>query len=293
VKLTGLGIWTAQFDFQPAGLVRDAVQELEEIGYSSIWIGENVGRESVSQSALLLGATNRLVIATAVANIWARDPLSMMAAQQTLSEAYPQRFILGLGVSHTQLVNDVRGLQYNKPIQTMKNYLTAMDNVGGRYRAIRAEKTTRMIGALGPRMTNLAATMADGVHTYLATPEHTAATRQLLGQKKLLVPEQAVILESDRARAHEIGRRHVRRYLNLRNYTDNLLRLGFTTEDFEHDGSNRLIDALVAWGNEEKIAQRVAQHRQAGADHICIQVLDPDFRGLPQTQWQRLAGLLP
>jgi probable F420-dependent oxidoreductase len=291
VKVTGLGIWTAQFDFHPAGLVHDTVQELEALGYASLWIGENVGREPISQSAILLGATDRLILATAVANIWARDPLSMVAAQHTLSEAHPGRFILGLGVSHTALVNDVRGLQYQRPLRAMMDYLTAMDQLNDRYRAVRADTTVRVIGALGPRMLHLAATKADGAHTYLVPPEHTATARQILGPGKLLIPEQAVILESDRDRALEIGRRHVRRYLSLRNYTDNLRRLGFVTADFEHHGSARLIDALVAWGDEATIAERIAQHRQAGADHICIQVLDADFRSLPITQWRRLAAI--
>jgi probable F420-dependent oxidoreductase len=291
VKLNGVGIWTAQFDFQPAGVIRDTVRELEALGYGTLWVGENVGREPISQSAILLSATQRLTVATAVANIWARDPLSMAAAHQTLSEAYPERFILGLGVSHTTLVNDVRGLRYQRPVRAMHDYLTAMDQLGDRYRAVRASTTVRLIGALGPRMLHLAATHADGAHTYLVPPEHTATARQILGPGKLLVPEQAVVLESDKARAHDIARRHLRRYLPLRNYTDNLRRVGFTTADFENHGSDGLIDALVAWGDEAAIANRIAQHRLAGADHICIQVLDPDLRGLPLPQWRRLAAI--
>jgi probable F420-dependent oxidoreductase len=291
VNLTDLGIWTAQFDFQPASIVRDTVQELEALGYGSLWVGENIGREPISQSAILLGATQRLLVGTAVANIWARDPLSTAAAHHTLSEAYPERFILGLGVSHTRLVNDVRGLRYHLPVQAMRDYLTAMDQLSNRYRAIRASTTIRLIGALGPRMLHLAATHTDGAHTYLVPPEHTATARQILGPGKLLVPEQAVILDSDKTRARDTARRHVRRYLPLTNYTDNLRRLGFDTADFEHDGSDRLIDALVAWGDEAAIAERLTQHRQAGADHICIQVLDAEPRGLPLPQWRRLAAI--
>ncbi len=291
MNLTGLGIWTAQFDFHPALVVRDTVQELESLGYGSLWVGENIGREPISQSAILLGATQRMIVATAVANIWARDPMSVVAAHHTLGEAYPERFILGLGVSHSRLVTDIRGLRYHQPVQAMRDYLTAMDQLGDRYRAIRASTTIRMIGALGPRMLHLAATDADGAHTYLVPPEHTATARQILGPDKLLVPEQAVILDSDKTRARDIARRHVRRYLSLSNYTDNLRRLGFVTADFENNGSDRLIDALVAWGDEAAIAERLAQHRQAGADHICIQVLDSDFRGLPLPQWRRLAAV--
>ena len=289
--LSGLGVWTAQFDFHPAGLVRDTVQELEELGYWSVWVGENVGREPVSQSALLLGWTRRLTVATGVVNIWARDPLSTLAAQQTLSGAYSSRFVLGLGVSHRRLVDDVRGLHYHQPVQAMADYLGAMDEQASRYRAVRAATTRRLLGALGPSMLQLAATHADGAHTYLVPPEHTAMARGILGPDRLLVPEQAVVLDTDRERAHQIGRRHLRRYLPLRNYTANLIRLGFTTSDFERDGSDRLVDALIAWGDEQRIAERIAAHRQAGADHVCFQVLDPDPRALPLAQWRRLATL--
>lgn len=293
MNVTGLGIWTAQFDFQPAAVVRDTVQELEALGYDSIWIGENVGREPISQAAILLAATRRMTVATAVANLWARDALSMAAAHQTLAEAYARRFILGLGVSHPRLVNDTRGLRYERPIHTVRDYLVAMDQLVERYRAVRADETVRVLAALGPRMLELAAEHSDGAHTYLVPPEHTARAREILGPAKILVPEQAIVLETDRTRAREIGRRHVRRYLTLPNYTNNLRRLGFTEEDLNHDGSDRLLDALVAWGDETAIAKRVVQHLEAGADHVCLQVLDADFRGLPLAQWRRLAAIVP
>ncbi|GAA0935711.1 LLM class F420-dependent oxidoreductase [Virgisporangium aurantiacum] len=291
MSLTGLGIWTAQFDFQPAEVVRATVQELESLGYGSIWIGENVGREPIGQSALLLSATRRMTVATGVANLWARDPLSMFAAQHTLTEAYPGRFVLGLGVSHPRLVNDTRGLQYDQPLRAVREYLTTMDQMGQAYRAVPASNTVRLLAALGPRMLHIAAQQADGAHTYLVPPEHTDQARQILGSDKLLVPEQAVVLTDDKAQGHEIGRRHLRRYLSLPNYTRNLRRLGYTDDDLDHNGSNRLLDALVAWGDEAAIAERIQQHRQAGADHVCLQVLGPDFRGLPLPQWRRLAAI--
>jgi probable F420-dependent oxidoreductase len=292
MKLTGLGVWTAQFDFHPASAVRDAVQELEALGYTSIWIGENVGREPISQAAILLGTTQRIVVATGVASIWARDPLSALAAQYTLSETHPERFILGLGVSHTNLVDGIRGLRYDAPVETMTEYLAAMDRLHTRYRAVRPLNTTRVIGALGPRMLGVAAALADGAHTYLVPPEHTVTARQILGPGKLLVPEQAVVLETDKASAFDVGRRHIRRYLPLRNYTRNLARLGYSEADFAHHGSDRLIDALVAWGDESMIANRIKSHLQAGADQVCIQVLGSDFRDLPLAQWRRLADLI-
>jgi probable F420-dependent oxidoreductase len=293
MNLTGLGIWTAQFDFQPAPVVRDTIQELENLGYNSVWVGENVGREPISQSAILLAASQRITIATAVANLWARDPLSMAAAHQTLTEAYPQRFILGLGVSHARLVNDTRGLSYGNPLRTTRDYLTAMDTLAQHYRAVPADNTVRLLAALGPRMLRLAADYTDGAHSYLVSPEHTARARRILGPNKLLVPEQAVILETNKDRAHEIGRRHLRRYLSLPNYTNNLRRLGYADSDLDASGSDRLVNELIAWGTEDAIAERVQQHRQAGANHVCIHVLDPDFRALPLPQWRRLASIIP
>ncbi|WP_308016492.1 LLM class F420-dependent oxidoreductase [Jidongwangia harbinensis] len=288
-----MGVWTAQFDFQPASVVRDSVQELEALGYTSVWVGENVGREPISQSGILLAATQRTIVATAVANLWARDPLSTAAAHQTLAEAYPNRFILGLGVSHPKLVNDIRGLSYGRPLQATRDYLAAMDSAAQHYRAVPAEEAIRMLAALGPRMLRVAAEHTDGVHTYLVPPEHTAHARQILGATKLLVPEQAVVLDSNKTRAREIGRQHLRRYLTLPNYTNNLRRLGYTTDDLDRHGSDRLLDALIAWGDEAAIAERVRQHLEAGADHVCLQVLDPDSRGLPLPQWRRLAGIIP
>jgi probable F420-dependent oxidoreductase len=291
MKLTGLGIWTAQFDFQPAHVVRDTIQELEELGYHSLWVGENIGREPISQAGILLAATQRMIVATAVANIWARDPLSTHAAQHTLSEAYPERFILGLGISHRRLVEQTRGLRYEKPVETMHAYLQAMDDHAPKYRAVPADNAIRLVAALGPRMLQIAGTLTDGAHSYLVPAEHTALARHHLGPDKLLIPEQAVVLETDKTRAFDIARQHIRRYLPLSNYTDNLRRLGFTEDDLNHHGSDRLVDALVAWGNEDRIAERISRHHRAGADHVCINVLDPDPRALPLPQWRRLAAL--
>ncbi len=292
MKLDHVGVWTAQFDFQPASRVRDAVQELDALGYGSIWVGENIGREPVSQAGLLLASTSRIVVATGIANIWARDPLATVAAQFTLAEAYPDRFILGLGVSHAHLVDSVRGHEYHQPLRVMRNYLAAMDRLGARYRAARPTRAPRVLAALGPTMLQLAAQHADGAHTYLVTPEHTADARAVLGTGKLLVPEQAVVLETDRTRAREIARQHLRRYLPLPSYTNNLRRYGFDDIDFTGNGSQRLVDAIVAWGSAETVVQRVRDHYHAGADHVCIQVLDSDPRALPDRQWRELAGVL-
>jgi probable F420-dependent oxidoreductase len=292
VTLDGVGVWTAQLDFQPATRLREVAQELETLGYGSLWIGENVGREPISQAALLLGSTHRLVIATGIINIWARDPLATLAAQLTLAEAYPDRFILGLGISHAHLVETIRGHKFRQPLQAMRDYLAAMDQLRTRYRAVRPTRAPRVLAALGPKMLRLAAEQADGAHTYLVPPEHTADARRLLGPGKLLIPEQAVVLETEPTRAREIARQHLRRYLPLPHYTNNLRRYGFNDADFADRGSDRLVDTLVAWGDIPAVAQRVQDHHDAGADHVCVQALDHDPRGLPVRQWRELAGVI-
>jgi probable F420-dependent oxidoreductase len=286
------GVWTAQFDFQPAERVRQTAQELERLGYGSIWVGENVGREPFTQAAILLAATNRIVVATGVANIWARDPLTTLAAQYTLAEAYPGRFVLGIGVSHARLVADVRGHSFDRPLATMRHYLAEMDRLAERYRAVRPVTALRVLAALGPRMLHLAAEQADGAHTYLVPPQHTEQARKAVGADRLVIVEQAVVLETNPTLAREIARRHLRRYLPLPNYTNNLRRLGFADADFADNGSDRLVDTLVAWGDADAVTRRVGEHYDAGADQVCIQALDADFHTLPTPQWRQLAAPL-
>ena len=231
-----------------------------------------------------------MVIATGIANIWARDPFTMAAAQLTLSEAYPERFLLGLGVSHAPLVEGIRGHQYERPFEAMRRYLDGMDEAARVYRAVKpAALPPRVLAALGPRMLALAAERASGAHPYLVTPEHTAKARSALGPDRWLLPEQAVVLETNPDQARAIARRHISRYLDLPNYTNNWRRLGFTDDDLVGQGSDRLVDALVAWGDVEAVSRRVKDHLDAGADHVCIQVFDPEPHGLPLQQWRTLA----
>ena len=293
MELSPLGIWTAQFDFAPASLIRETVAELEGLGYGAIWFGENIGREPISQAGLVLSSTRTIVVATGIMNIWARDPLATVAAQQTLSEAYPDRFLLGLGVSHSRLSKQRQGLDYTRPLLAMREYLRAMDGTAERYRAIKPKRTARVLAALGPKMLALAAEQSDGAHPYFVPPEHTAQARQILGPDKLLAVEQAVVLENDPDKARAIARTHIRRYLPLANYTNNLRRFGFNDRDFEHEGSNRLVDAIVAWGDIEDVYQRVHQHWNAGADHVCLNVVSEEFRNLPIEVWRELAGIAP
>jgi probable F420-dependent oxidoreductase len=293
MQLGRIGIWTYHLNYQPTSKVREVVAELEELGYGALWVGEAVYREPLTSAAVLLSATNRMVIATGIANIWARDPVTMTAAQLTLAEAYPERFLLGLGVSHARLIEGLRGHRYERPLTTMRRYLDAMDQAAKAYRAVKpGERPARVLAALGPKMLTLAADRADGAHPYLVTPEHTAKARDLLGPKRWLLPEQAVVLETDPDRARTIARRHISPYLDLPNYTNNLRRLGFTDDDLDGRGSDRLVDAIVAWGDIDAIKRRVTEHQDAGADHVTLQVFDADRHGLPTKQWEALAHAL-
>ncbi|HEV8344761.1 MAG TPA: TIGR03620 family F420-dependent LLM class oxidoreductase, partial [Candidatus Binatia bacterium] len=223
MELGQIGIWTAQFDYQPAAKVREASAELEQLGFGAIWFPESVGRESLTNAALLLGATSRIVIATGIANIYARDPVTTAAGQNTLAEAYPGRFLLGLGVSHIPLVEQVRGHRYGNPVASMRAYLDGMDRAP--YRAVPPSvKPVRVLAALGPKMLRLAAERAGGAHSYFVPPEHTARAREILGRDRLLAVEQAVVLETDSTKAREIARAHTSRYLALPNYVNNLRR---------------------------------------------------------------------
>ncbi len=293
MELRRVGVW-ARFDRQPAEAVRQAVAELEDLGYGSVWVGESVGREAFSQAALLLSWTRRLVIGLGVAQIWARDAMAMLAGQATLAEAHPDRFLLGLGVSHRRTVEEARGHAYTRPLEAMRDYLDGMDRAADIYRAVPPPtRPPRLLAALGPRMLALARERADGAHTYLVPPEHTAQAREILApQSRLLIPEQAVVLETDPHAARRIARQHVAFYLGLPNYVNNLRRLGFTEDDVADGGSDRLVDAIVAWGGVDAIVQRVRAHLDAGADHVAVQVLTADEKELPRREWRELAPAL-
>jgi probable F420-dependent oxidoreductase len=290
VDLGRVGIWYGGIDALATPDARRAVQLIEELGFPSMWVAEAVGRDPFVSSAVLLAATEQLKIATGIANIYARDPMTMVAGQKTLAEAFPGRFLLGMGVSHGHLVAGVRKHDYSKPYSYMVEYLERMD------KALFMAKGPdddggRLLAALGPKMLELAATRANGAHPYFTTPEHTAIARQTMGPDALLAPEQMVVLSTDADEARRIGRAGMKIYLGLPNYWNNLKRLGFTDDDREDGGSDRLVDAIVAWGTDDQIAERVAQHHAAGADHVCVQVLQ-DGNAMPADAWRRLAAVL-
>jgi probable F420-dependent oxidoreductase len=238
--------------------------------------------------ALLLSATSRIVGATGIASIWARDPIAMSCAAATLTEAFPERVLVGLGVSHEDIVSGLRGHTYKRPLSAMREYLDRMDGVP--YQAFRPTTPVRyVLAALRPRMLSLAAERTDGAHPYLVTPEHTARARDVLGAGPLLCPEQAVLLEPDPDAARTVARAHLAVYLGQPNYRNSLQAMGFSADDVGGGGSDALVDALVAWGSAEQIQARVRAHHDAGADHVAVQALPARPRGLPDQQWRELA----
>jgi probable F420-dependent oxidoreductase len=291
MNLGRVGIWSMALEAQPLSAAQEAVAELDELGFPALWIPEALGKEVMSHAALLLAATRRMVVATGIANLWARDATAMVNAQRTLTEGFPERFLLGIGVSHTPTVAH-RGHTLVSPVQATRDYLEAMDSA--RYFGA-APVTPLRLAALGPRMLTLAAESTDGAHTYTVPVEHTEQARRRLGPGPLLIPEQKVVLVSDPAHARRIGRANVSRLLRLPNYAGNLRRLGFADADFADGGSGRLIDALVAWGDVEDVRRRVKEHLDAGADHVALQVLTADSgapAALPLREWRELAALL-
>jgi probable F420-dependent oxidoreductase len=289
-QLGRVGLWTRQLDIQPADRLRTTIADLEELGWGSLWSWEVFGREALTHAGLLLSATRRLVVGTGIANIWARDPVAMAAAQRTLAEAYPGRFVLGIGVSHGPIV-DARGHRYERPLERMRSYLDAMDAAPWQGPPLQ-EAPVRVLAALGPRMLELAAERSAGALTYHAAPEATAWARSILGSGPVLAVEQAVVVEQDPAEARRVAREFLAFYFTLPNYVRAWERAGFGSGELADGGSDRLVDAVVAWGSPEAIAERVDAHLEAGADHVCLQVLDRDPNALPMAAWRDLAPAL-
>ena len=279
------------FNFTEGMSAKDAAafaQRIEKWGYSALWQPEAVGRNVLVHSSWLLANTKTLIIATGIANIYGRDPFATAAGQMTLSEQSGGRFLLGLGVSHGPMV-EMRGHAYEKPVPKMRSYLEAMATL--QYMAVPpAEKPKTVIAALGPKMLELAKTHCDGAHPYNVTPEHTATSREILGPGKLLCTEQMVLLETDPSKARAAARQTLGMYLQMPNYRNNLKRLGFSEDDLGAL-SDKLMDALVAWGDESAIRKRVQEHWDAGADHVCIQVIPPEGRAF-ETSDEKVYELL-
>jgi probable F420-dependent oxidoreductase len=288
MQLGRVGIWTGVLDTVPSSEAQRLAGQIEEMGFTTLWIPETIGRDPFVTATLLLSATTTLNIATGIANIYARDAMTMANTQRSLEEAFPGRFLLGLGVSHHHLVDRVRHHDYSKPYSRMVQYLDEMDSA--LFMAVGpAQRPDTVLAALGPKMLQLSADHASGAHPYFVPVEHTVRAREILGPDKVLAPEQMVVLETDRAKALEIARQAMGIYLRAPNYVDNLARLGFGEDDVA-DVSERLVDAIVATGGVEAAVDRVRAHFDAGADHVCVQVLGESLTAVPESQWRELAA---
>lgn len=281
VDIGRIGLWVFAGKWTPDDPEhREALGEVESLGYGALWLGAADG--DLQLVSRLLDATERLVVATGIINIWNHDAAELAATYRRLAAPNLERLLIGLGNSHAPAVEPT-GQRYTKPYSKLVSYLDELDNAPEPL-----PESSRVLAALGPRMVALAGERSLGAHPYLTTPEHTGRAREILGAGPLLAPEQKVVLESDPERARSIARQGAKMYLGLPNYVNNLRRLGFAEVDFADGGSDRLIDALVAWGDVDTVLRRVEQHHEAGADHVGIQVLT-DSPELPRQQWRLLA----
>jgi probable F420-dependent oxidoreductase len=291
-RLGRVGGWSFALQRLTAADAGAAVREYERLGYPAVWMPESVGSKEVfAHAALLLAGSERAIVAPGIASIYARDPMAMAGGAKALAEAYPGRFVLGIGVSHAPSV-ETRGHEYGKPVETMRNYLDTM--AAASYAGPEpGEPVPLVLAALGPKMLELAAERADGAHPYFVPVEHTPIAREAVGAECCLAVEQTAVLSTDPEAARRIGRAFARHYLALPNYANNLRRLGWSDQDIANDGSDRLIDAVVAWGDVDAIVARVKAHLDGGADHVCVQLrvessADPALAGYAELA----AGLL-
>jgi probable F420-dependent oxidoreductase len=290
VNLGRAGVWLGPMANLPARDLRAAVAEIERIGFGTIWLGEAVAREPFAGAAIILATTHHVTVATGIANIYARDATAMMNGARTLAEAWPNRFVLGIGVSHMPLV-EARGHQYERPVSAMRAYLEAMENAP--YRAPMPNPPPPiLLAALGVKMLQLASQRTAGAHPYFVPVEHTLEARGVLGEDRILAPELAVVFARNREAARATGDRYLRTYLNLENYRRNLARMGWPNDELAPPGSDRIFDAVVAWGPDEEIARKVRLHHEAGANHVAIQVLTPTPERAPLDDLRRLAPLI-
>jgi probable F420-dependent oxidoreductase len=289
MELGKLGVFCFTDALTPAQLT-DLAQETERLGYAALWYPEVFGYESFALGCFLLQQTETLIIASGIANIYARDATATKQGQHTLATFSGGRFLLGLGVSHVPLVEDARGHRYRQPVETMRTYLDVMDKAAAIAPRLEEPPPT-VLAALGPQMTALAAARTAGALPYNVTPEHTARARAILGPDKWLCVEQKVLMVTDATKARERARQTMAFYLPLTNYRNNWRRLGFSEQDLADGGSERFLDAMVAWGDAAVLQQRIQAHFDAGASHVCIQALHPE--GQPMPDWQALTALAP
>lgn len=286
-----VGVWTVTHESVPPTEAGSVARAVEDAGFSALWVPEAWGREAMTNAQLLLAATSTLTVATGIASIYARDAFAAAAASKTLAQASGERFVLGLGTSHRPLVERGRRGTYRPPVEAMERYLDELSTAP--VMSVEHDVAVPVVlAALGPRMLALAASRADGAHTYLVTVPHTSSARERLGAEAFLVVEQSVVLGQSRdeylRRAHE----HLNVYTGLDNYRASWRRLGFGDEDFVRGGSDRLCDALVVHGDVAAISERVREHLEAGADHVCLQVLGETLTDRPLAEWAELGAAL-
>ncbi len=286
-----VGIWS--FALQTHGAIeeRATIAAYESMGYRATWYPESVGsKEAFSHAALLLEGSPRMIVASGIASVYARDAMAMANGARALAEAYPGRFVLGIGVSHAPSVAS-RGGVYERPVERMTAYLDAMEAAAYAGPAP-AEPVPVLLAALGPRMLDLAAARTAGAHPYFVPVEHTAMARERLGPDPVLAVEQTAVLDTDAGRSRETARAFAARYLALPNYANNLRRLGWSEDDLADGGSDRLLDAVVVRGDADAIAARVRAHLEAGADHVCVQLRAVDPRDVCLDGYRELRAAL-
>lgn len=245
------------------GVTPQQATEIEALGYGAVWVGGSPPA-ALSWVEPILQATTTLCVATGIVNIWSAPAQRVAESFHRIEAAYPGRFLLGIGVGHAEMISE-----YRKPYNALVEYLDRLDDYG-------VPANRRVVAALGPRVLGLSARRSAGAHPYLTTPEHTARARELIGPSAFLAPEHKVVLTTDSARARTVGRQALDMYFNLANYRNNWKRLGFTDDEVSRPGSDRLVDAVVAYGTPDTIAARLNEHLLAGADHVPIQVLTED-----------------
>lgn len=289
MELGNYGVFTFTDALAPNEL-GDFAKRVEELGYSTLWYPEAFNYETMALGGYLLSHTEKLVVASGIANIYARDAAASVMGHNTLNALYGGRFILGLGVSHAPLVSDVRGHEYLKPLTTMRAYLDAMDAAWEALGGAPAEKQV-MLAALGPNMLKLSGERTMGALPYNVTPQHAAVARQQIGADGQVCSEQKVCLTEDPVEARAAARAALELYLPLPNYFKNWFRLGFDESDLENGGSDRLMDAMVNWGSVDQIKAKLQEHLDQGANQVVVQTIRPD--GQPGPDWNALEALAP
>jgi probable F420-dependent oxidoreductase len=290
-ELGRFGVWWSGSWHDADDRDLNVAAELESLGYGTLWSSGGFEPGLAPRFGELLAATERVVVASGIASIWTTTPADIAVAAADLDARSGGRFLLGIGASHSVIVQD-----YTRPYSRMVEYLDGLDAAAVGTAAAAAAGSAvpperRVLAALGPRMLELARERAAGAHPYFVPVEHTAYAREVLGPGPLLAPEVAVVLETDRDAALQRAREYASIYLPLPNYTNNLRRFGYTDDDIEGGGSDRLIEAVIPWGDPATVAERVRAHLDAGADHVCVQVV-ADFFKFPLAEYRELAPAL-